>query len=171
MADSSVDLLAGAEATPAAYLARPAERYTWLHFAAHAQAVSGNPLDSAVVLSPGPDGIKLYARDILDHGTSASLVTLSACRGAGTRLFSGEGLVGFAWAFMRAGSNRVIAGLWDVSDSSTVVLMKGLYGSLARGDAPDAALREAKLRLSRSSSNLSKPFYWAPFQLYTRTVE
>jgi CHAT domain-containing protein len=32
------------------------------------------------------------------------------------------------------------------------------------------ALREAKLRLLRSGSNLAKPFYWGPFQLYTRTA-
>jgi hypothetical protein len=46
----------------------------------------------------------------------------------GGRAMSGEGLVGFAWAFLRAGAKRVVAGLWDVDDRSTAALMDALYG-------------------------------------------
>ncbi len=159
-----------AEATAGAVLERIDQGHAWIHFAAHAEASGGNPLDSAVVLSPSPDGSKLYARDIVEHEINADLVTLSACRSAGSRAFSGEGLVGFSWAFMRAGSPRVIAGLWDVSDRSTVTLMEELYTRLAAGEDAADALRSAKLRLLRSESNFSKPYYWGPFQLYTRTA-
>ena len=78
--------------------------------------------------------------------------------------------MGFSWAFMRAGSPRVIDGLWDVSDRSTVTLMEELYTRLAAGENTADALRSAKLRLLRSESNFSKPYYWGPFQLYTRTA-
>ena len=45
--------------------------------------------------------------------------------------------------------------------------MDELYSGLKKGETPDAALRNAKLALIRSSATLRKPFYWAPFQLYT----
>jgi CHAT domain-containing protein len=71
---------------------------------------------------------------------------------------------------MRAGAAQVIAGLWDVSDRSTVVLMEGVYDRLGRGVSPCDALRQAKLDLMRASPATSKPFHWAPFQIYTRTA-
>jgi CHAT domain-containing protein len=105
----------------------------------------------------------------MDVPLTADLVTVSACRGVGLRAYSGEGLVGFAWAFLRAGARHVIAGLWDVNDQSTAALMNVLYRELAAGKPPEAALRTAKLSLIASKGNLRKPYYWAPFQLYTVT--
>lgn len=169
LADIRQEQLRDTQATAKAVLDRIVGSHDWIHVAAHAQAGSGNPLDSAVVLSPDEGGSKLYARDLVGRRIDAELVTLSACRSAGSRAFSGEGLVGLAWAFMRAGTRRVIAGLWDVSDRSTAVLMEDLYAGLSDGaDAADA-LRSAKLRLLHGESSFSKPYYWGPFQLYTRS--
>jgi len=97
----------------------------------------------------------------------AQLVTVSACRSAGERAYSGEGLVGFAWAFLRAGASRVVAGLWDVDDRSTADLMDRLYSGIAAGDSAAQALRSAKLALLASGGNAGKPYYWGPFQLFT----
>jgi CHAT domain-containing protein len=113
------------------------------------------------------DSSKLYARDIIKHPLRAELVTVSTCRSAGARAYSGEGLVGLSWAFVRAGAHNVIGALWDVSDASTPELMDQLYSGLKKGETPDSALRNAKLSLIHSSPSLRKPFYWAPFQLYT----
>jgi CHAT domain-containing protein len=150
-------------ATPQAYLAAAAGPFAAIHFTAHALANRENPLESAVLLSGG----KLYAHDVMNLALNADLVTVSACRGAGQRTYSGEGLVGFAWAFLRAGARHVIAGLWDVNDQSTADLMDVLYRELAAGRRPADALRAAKLALIESRGNLRKPYYWAPFQLYT----
>ena len=158
------------EATPAAYLASSPELFSDIHFVAHGIAGRLSPLDSAIVLSKnsvGNDTFKLYARDVIGHPLRAELVTISACYGAGTRAYSGEGLVGLSWAFLRAGAHNVIAALWDVSDVSTGQLMDKLYDELDRGESPDIALRAAKLSLLHSASAFRKPFYWAPFQLYT----
>jgi CHAT domain-containing protein len=65
----------------------------------------------------------------------AELVTVSACRSAGERAYAGEGLVGFAWAFLRAG-----------------------------------AFRNAKLALIQGGGALAKPYYWAPFEVFTIVV-
>jgi CHAT domain-containing protein len=156
-------VLAGAAATPEAYRAAGPGGFSAIHFAAHATANLQSPLDSAVLLSGG----KLYAREVMDVSLTADLVTVSACRGVGVRSYSGEGLVGFAWAFLRAGARHVIAGLWDVNDQSTAALMDVLYRELAAGKPPAVALRSAKLALIASPGNLRKPYYWAPFQLYT----
>ncbi len=154
-------------ATPAAYRDAHLERFSMVHFTAHATANLESPLESAVVLS-GPDtGYKLYARDVADTPLDADLVTVSACRSAGERTYSGEGLVGFAWAFLRAGARRVIAGLWDVDDRSTARLMDALYGGLQAGQTPARSLRNAKLALIREGGSFASPYYWGPFQLFT----
>ena len=158
----------GEEARPAAYLDSAPGKFGLIHFAAHAVANSQSPLDSAVILS-GPEG-KLFARQIMAEPLHARLVTISACRGAGARVYAGEGLVGLAWAFLRAGASNVIAGLWNVDDRSTAKLMESIYRCMANGSTPSEALREGKRALIRSGSAFSKPYYWAPFQLYRRAV-
>jgi CHAT domain-containing protein len=158
------------QATPAAYTSTDPGQFSFIHFVAHATASKLTPLDSAIVLSPAnaePDSFKLYARDIKQHPLRAELVTISSCNGAGTQAYSGEGLVGLSWAFLRAGAHHVIGALWEVSDASTAQLMDQLYAGLQQGKPPEAALRQAKLSLLHSEGVFRKPFYWAPFQLYT----
>ena len=163
-------VLTGAQASPNAYQLSNAKQFSYIHFVAHGTANMTVPLDSAVVLSSNRDDstvYKLYARDILKQNLNADLVTVSACNGSGVRNYSGEGLVGLAWAFLRAGSHHVIGAMWEVSDVSTPLLMDHLYGELAKGSRPDAALRSAKLAMIHSDGVFRKPLYWAPFQLYS----
>jgi CHAT domain-containing protein len=154
------------KADPHAYFAAQPERYSMIHVAAHGEANRRSPLDSALILSPGERGFKLYARDIVTARLDADLVTISACRSSGARAYAGEGLVGLARAFLQAGSRAVIAGLWDVSDESTSVLMDRMYKGIAAGAGPAESLRQAKLSLLRSA--YPKPYHWGPFQFYTR---
>jgi CHAT domain-containing protein/Tfp pilus assembly protein PilF len=174
------------QATPAAYLTGNPAQYSYIHFVSHAVASRMDPLDSAIILSgsalsgsalSGPTlsrgkadegSFKLYARDIMQHPIDARLVTISACYGSGTRSYAGEGLVGLSWAFLRAGAHSVIGALWEVSDDSTPRLMDALYQGIENGQEPAAALRNAKLTLLHSQSKFQRPFYWAPFQIYTR---
>lgn len=170
-ADHQAAVFAGRQASPAAYLSSHPAQYSYIHFVAHAIASRSDPLDSAIILSATPageDSFKLYARDIMQHPIDARLVTISACYGSGTRFYAGEGLVGLSWAFLRAGAHGVIGALWEVSDDSTPRLMEGLYQGLEQGRTPAAALRQAKLALVHSHSKFRAPFYWAPFQLYSR---
>jgi CHAT domain-containing protein len=160
----------GAKATPTAYLASKPEQFSYIHFVAHGTASRMSPLDSAIVLSRSSaqdDSFKLYARDIIHKPLRAELVTISTCYGAGSRAYSGEGLVGLSWAFLRAGAHNVIGALWEVSDVSTPQLMDDVYSGLTKGETPEAALRNAKLSLLHSGGAFRKPFYWAPFQIYT----
>ncbi len=164
-------LCTGADATPDAYAAADPSGFSIIHFAAHATANRESPLDSAVVLTPRRGIYKLYARDIRTHPIRAGLVTISACQSAGARTYAGEGLVGFAWAFLGAGARNVIAGLWEVDDRSTAQLMEKMYRELQRGTPPTDALHLAKLELAGSGTSFRKPYYWAPFQLFTGSLQ
>src|SRR2546429_280005 len=159
-------VLTGAQAVPSQFLSGKPEAFSYLHFATHGTASTIRPLESAVILSPEGGTYKLYARGVVPHPRHAYLVTISACNGAGMKTYAGEGLVGLAWAFLRAGAHNVIAGLWEVSNASTPQLMDELYEGLHEGKDPASALRAAKLRLVHSAGNYRRPFYWAPFQLY-----
>jgi len=156
------------QATPEAYLSSRPQQFSFIHFVAHGSASRLTPLESGVVLSKAQEEStsKLYARDIVVHPLQAELVTVSSCHGAGTRYYTGEGLVGLSWAFLRAGAHHVIGALWEVNDASTPALMDQLYTDLEKGRSPADALRAAKLRMLHSQDIYRKPYYWAPFQLY-----
>ncbi|MEZ5402327.1 MAG: CHAT domain-containing protein [Bryobacteraceae bacterium] len=160
----------GPEATPAAFEDAKPEAFSHIHFAAHAKANRESPLDSFVMLSPAGGRARLYARDVARRRLHADLVTLSACRSAGDRAYSGEGLVGLSWAFLRAGANHVIAGLWDVPDEPAARIMALLYDGIERGAAPANALRGAKLAFRAEAKGAErKPYAWAAFQVFDRT--
>ncbi len=158
----------GSLAGPGVYRTASPDRFSILHFSAHAVANKESPLDSAIILSAEGDNFKLYARDVIGIPLQADLVTVSACRSAGARSYSGEGLVGFVWAFLQAGARNVIAGLWDVTDRSTPEIMGVLYAQIAAGAEPADALRAAKLKLIHADQGYRRPYYWGPFQIYTR---
>lgn len=160
-------VLTGAKATPAAYRTASPGTFDFLHFAAHGVATRARPLDSAVILGRDKGGYKLLARDIVAQPLHARLVTISSCHGAGERTFAGEGLVGLAWAFLRAGAGQVIAALWEIDDRATPALMDRMYAAIRAGKDPAAALRDAKLALLRGKDIYQTPKYWAPFVLYS----
>ena len=169
-APSDQRVLAQSGATPTAYLATRPDQCAYIHFVAHGTASRLSPLDSAIVLSrpaPTDDAFRLYARDIIHSPLHADLVTISSCYGAGSRAYSGEGLVGLSWAFLRAGAHHVIGALWDVSNAFTPRLMDEMYAAIQKGKPPAEALRQAKLSLLHSNDSFRRPFYWAPFQFYT----
>lgn len=167
---SDATLRTGADATPGAYAAANPQGFSMIHFAAHAQVNPEDPLDSAIILSPQAERYKLYAREVIAVPIRADLVTISACQGASGRTYAGEGLVGFAWSFLRAGARNVIAGLWEVDDRSTAELMDALYTGLGEGMPPPEALRRAQLSLLNSQTPHRKPYYWGPFQLISDSL-
>jgi tetratricopeptide (TPR) repeat protein len=155
------------QATPDAWKELPLETFRVIHVAAHAEANRQRPLDSAIILSRGEHGnFRVFAKDVLGKALSAELVTLSACKSSGARTYAGEGQVGLAWAFLGAGAKAAVAGLWDVPDTSTRILMESFYEGLAKGKGVAVALREA--RAAVRAKGFVKPFYWGPFQAYLR---
>jgi CHAT domain-containing protein len=159
-------VLSDRTATPSAYKNARLTDFDFIHFATHATAPS-DPLDSAVILAPDPNGYNLYGRTIIDHPLRAEVVTISSCNSAGRRNYAGEGLVGLAWAFLRAGAHRVVAAQWEVNDVAAPLVMNDMYTAMIDdGLEPAAALRRAQLDLLHSDGRLKSPLYWAPFVVY-----
>ena len=160
----------GASAVPGEYAKASPANFTGIHFATHATANRESPLNSAIILSHQGENFKLYARDVAGVPLTADWVTISACTSAGAKAYSGEGLMGFAWAFLQAGAKNVIASLWDVDDARSVDIMRRLYAAMAAGQSPARALRSAKLALLHSGSSGRLPYFWGPLQVFTRRI-
>lgn len=163
----SCTTLTGAAATPSAYERIRPERFDLIHFAAHGVASQQWPLDSAVILARDRNSYQLLARDVISHPIHARLVTISSCDSAGKQVYTGEGLVGLAWAFLRAGAHEVIAARWEVDDATAPKLMDDLYAQIHAGRDPATALRNAKLHLLSAHGAERFPRFWAPFVLYS----
>ncbi len=135
----------------------------FVHLACHGTLDARNPLRSRLLLSPGPNGDgDLSAQEVFDLFLSARLVTLSACDSALTGGVAGDELAGLPRAFLSAGAQNVIAGLWRVADPATAMLMKRLYRELSR-HPPARALRLAQQVVRRYFPH---PGQWAGFVLY-----
>lgn len=155
------------QATPGCYRRAARMPFDFVHIAAHVTTDPENPLNSAVILSGG----ELHASDVLGIPLRCELVTLSACQSAGARAYSGEGLMGFAWALMKTGARNVIGAMWNVDDWATPRLMQKLYERLSRSVPPARALRGAKLEILHAGGLRARPYYWGEFQVFTRFIE
>jgi CHAT domain-containing protein len=137
--------------------------FRYLHLATHGQANNVRAFDSALILTrPTKEALprvgepllegRLTADEVLEYWQlDADLVTLSSCESGLGREGGGDGLLGFAQAFLLSGSRSVCLSLWKVDDTATALLMDRFYrnllgqredGSPRMGKA--AALREAK---------------------------
>jgi CHAT domain-containing protein/Tfp pilus assembly protein PilF len=166
-------ILLGLRATEGTFKRR-AHRYRVIHLATHGIFNQLNPLLSGVELEPGgnEDGL-LQVHEILGLKLQAQLVALSACEtalGSGyfTEIPRGDDFVGLTRAFLFAGSQSVLASLWEVNDRSTLDLMTGFYRNFA-GTDPAEALALAQRAFARLGGRFSHPYYWAPFVLVGMT--
>ncbi|MBF0311656.1 MAG: CHAT domain-containing protein, partial [Magnetococcales bacterium] len=96
--------------------------------------------------------------------TGTRLTVLSACETGLGEIHEGEGVYGLRRSFQEAGSEAVIASLWEVSDAGTQALMTGLYKGLMAGKTPHDALREARQELM-DSKEWGYPYIWSAFML------
>ncbi|HST23395.1 MAG TPA: CHAT domain-containing tetratricopeptide repeat protein [Blastocatellia bacterium] len=146
----------------------PLRGYRRLHFATHGFVDAASPSRSAVVLTldddPDEDGL-LEVGEILELDLDCELVVLSACQTGQGQLLSGEGVIGLCHAFLCAGAQSVVVSLWNVNDISTAQMMKTFYQKLVDNNGNAAALRQAKLRMLESGTEMRHPYYWAAFTL------
>jgi CHAT domain-containing protein len=142
--------------------------YSILHIGTHFSLRPGNVMRSFLVLG---DGSRLSLDAISKLSFSGiDLVTLSACQTALGGMASDDGreIEGMNVIVQNAGARQVIASLWQVEDKSTALLMRQLYGHLAKAGVDGArALQQSQLELL--SLNIggrrpyAQPFYWAGF--------
>jgi CHAT domain-containing protein/tetratricopeptide (TPR) repeat protein len=169
---SSSTVLLGEEASESELKRSDLGRYSVVHLATHGFIDPTSPNRSGLVLSDEsveteesePEDGLLQPREILRLRLAASLVTLSACQSALGELVTGEGMVSLARSFFYAGTDTVVASLWNVNDRAAAELMGRFYDALADGLPKAAALRRARLEL-REQSAYRHPYYWAPWIL------
>lgn len=160
-------VVVGKKATKTLFM-QIAGNYEYLHLATHSRLNRNAPSLSAVELEPDRDSdgrLELY--EIVGMRLHARLVTLSACetalgRGYFTETPGGDEFVGLTRAFLSAGSQNVLAGLWAVNDASTRMLMLRFYRQLLVSN-PAEALARAQQQVRRSDVRYRHPYYWAPF--------
>ena len=135
-----ISALAGQQATPAAYFGRRTRTATLIFISSLTRSPAAtSPLDSAIILS-NPAGLRrflqtLRPRDYPAPDRRRARHNLCVQWQRDPRA-TGEGLVGISRAFLRAGAQRVIGALWEVSDNSTLRLMDELTRALPPGIHP-----------------------------------
>lgn len=144
-----------------------------IHLALHYKSDESSPMLSVLLLAkdePAPiDSLKsrgyLQAYEIYDMKMPrARLAVLSACQTGIERSYNGEGAIGIARPFIKAGAPLVIASLWPVESNATAELMIRFHEYRKRSALPTAeALRRAQLETLNSP--LRSPYYWAAFAL------
>ncbi len=142
-------VLTSGEASEGAVREALAGRRT-LHFATHGVVSNAATSPSYLALHrSGDNDGRLLADEIYDLRLDADLVVLSACRTA-LGPVEGDGVIGFARAFLSAGARSVVATQWDVSDRVSYEVMRQFYARRARGAAKSRALRGAQLAVQRA---------------------
>lgn len=129
-----------------------------LHIAAHSVLRDDAPIFSALQLSDALLSVE-QCYELPLAGTE--LVSLSACTTA-SGLETGGALLAFQSAFLIAGARSVLSSLWPIDDEAAAMFMHQLYGQIAAGLPPPAALRAAQLALLRDPAT-DHPAIWAPF--------
>ncbi|MEM9772035.1 MAG: CHAT domain-containing protein [Cyanobacteria bacterium P01_D01_bin.73] len=146
-----------------------------LHFATHGivadsdRNIEGNWLALADDSDDSEDG-KLTLTEIFNSNLNAQLAVLSACNTVSGEV-TGEGVLGLARAFLKAGAPAVVASLWQVPDEQTRLLMEAFYRELLAGETYADALRIAQLEVR---SQFTNPRNWAAFMVIgdgDRTLE
>lgn len=149
-----------------AELKRATGDYRVLHFATHAVIDETVPRRSAILLdeSADEDGL-LQLNEIPNLSLRAELVVLAACRSQLGRRLNGEGLQSLSRAFIRSGSQVVLATLWEVDDALTRRFMMEFYRALGTGVPADVALGTAQRMLMVEGGPAADPAVWAAFVL------
>lgn len=159
-------VLLGKEATEARLKSADLTPFQYIHLATHGHTNSTEPSLSGLLFEPGDgeDGV-LHVGEVLGMELNADMVVLSACRTGITSRASGAGLMGLSRAFMYAGTNTVVASLWNSDDAYTASTMAHFYENLLQGQSKAEALRQAKLTMMEDPEVAASPELWAPFIL------
>ncbi|KAK3701536.1 hypothetical protein QZH41_007893 [Actinostola sp. cb2023] len=161
--------LIGDGATKEAVLEKLQQGVSVVHIAAH-----GILSKATIVLAPSPEvraakkipdeeDYMLTMADVQNAQVRAKLVVLGCCH-SGRGEIRAEGVVGMCRAFLASGARAVVASLWAIEDSATLIFMKQFYRCLKKGKSASTSLQET-MRYMREETSYSEPKFWAPFFL------
>jgi CHAT domain-containing protein len=168
-AGAGAGALVGDAATKAAFAALPFDKCRCLHLATHGTSVladetGGDPFLSRLYLRDG----EVEALTIANLPLRAEIVVMSACCSGqraqalpGLAELPGDDLFGLQGALFEAGAGTVIGALWPLDDATSGMLFGPPHQALARGVAPEVALRDAMCGYLQAPGARDVS-YWAP---------
>jgi CHAT domain-containing protein len=117
-----------------------------------------------MLLAPGAsaDGA-LEAREIMNLDLRAA-VTVFSDGAAMTMMDAADETGAVAWAWRAAGVRAMVLPRWRGDDAASNAFLAALHARLRAGDAPEAALRAARVSV-RASPGSSAPYFWAGWML------
>jgi hypothetical protein len=132
------------------------------------------PLHGLLLLRSGNgDDDTITAEEIFETTVGSDLVVLSACYSglADQSPLPGDDLFGIQRALLHGGARTIIAGSWDVYDSTGPMIVDDLLKRLAAGESGTAALAGAQRdflkqqRAEGAGNPWSHPYFWAVYTL------
>jgi tetratricopeptide (TPR) repeat protein len=160
-------ILRGAGTTESAFKELDFTHFRIVHLSTHGIANQYRPSRSNLVLASSADhsdDARLRTYEIAMLNIPAELVFLSSCETASGRLMPGEGVMSLARSFLIAGSQSVVATLWQVDDRFTVGFVESFYQHSGNATPTVRALSVAQRTMLESARKQYRhPYYWSPF--------
>jgi CHAT domain-containing protein len=159
-------VLRGTAAT-AANIEQNLSSATTLHFAGH--AVTSSQMVSLLV-APGADSVGGTDDTWRPQAASCRKLALAVFGACSTARYDEMETVApqnLPQLFLLAGTQHVVASLWDVDSLLVSEFMKKLYSQIRSGIAIEAAMRQSMASI-RAKKEWEGPYYWASFALFTR---
>jgi CHAT domain-containing protein len=109
--------------------------------------------------------------DVAELDLKTDLLVMSACETSLGTVKAGEGMVGLPQAFLMGGANNVLATLWSVDDTGTMLFFKEYYKNLidkklTSVDALKLTQKNLYKKTKERKEDYTDPFYWSPFVVY-----
>ncbi|MTI19498.1 CHAT domain-containing protein, partial [Fulvivirga sp. RKSG066] len=154
---------AGIEAKKDQFLSDLDNKFDIIHLALHATSSTQDKLENKIFFRTSTGSYdSLYGYELLSHQVLAKLVVLSACESALGKDVVGEGTYSLSRAFMQAGTEHVVASLWEQVDFSSRLINRSFYLNLKEGSNLDQSLLKAKRDyVAQANKYNSHPAYWA----------
>jgi CHAT domain-containing protein len=147
-----------------------AAKYSIIHLAMHTVVNDQSPMNSAMIFAPSEDSINdglLRTYEVYGIPLRAKMVVLSSCNTGTGLLSSGEGILSLARGFLYSGSQSVVMSLWKIEDRSGTEIIKMFYDNIRKGMTKSVALRKARNKYLKNSSQLrSHPYFWSALVVF-----
>jgi len=145
-----------------------APRFDILQLSLHGFMNEANPAVSKLAFAPvtiTDTTFFLHSYEIRQLDLKAGLIVLGACRTDAGKHDKSEELLSTARCFFLSGDPLIIAPCWDVDDFSSKEILNDFFSCFFAGNAPDKALRVAKINfLSKADRIQNHPYFWAAYR-------
>lgn len=145
-------------------------KFDIIHLAMHTILNDKDPMYSTLIFSPennSSDDRFLKTYEVYGIPLKAKMIVLSSCNTGTGYLYSGEGILSLARAFIYSGGQSVVMSMWEIEDRSGTEIVKMFYENLKGGNSKSNALRKARISYLKKTDQLrAHPYFWATLIIY-----